>query len=377
MLVLKKGQVKIDEFAFVLLAGMVLIFILMLAWGTPSEAVPVVEPTSISRSIPRKSSASFDIKIIGKATGVNLTTTGQIEGWITFSKNYFDVVDSTTVTVKVKVPYVSLKTYTGNIVVESLGGKKSIPVSITVTEYEVEEFSRAISLGDFSVAYTIGSDTLNSKKDFEVAKGYFSDSSKSLIGTLEQDKLDIVTDGYVQIVVEETNSAGNLIIHFNDEEVFSQKVAAGVYDIPIEKSLIKTSNTVRISADTPGWMFWMSTVYKIKSAKIVVDYKGIFSKEIYFSLDQNEADNFANFHLSYWVPDDGYELPLPELLIEINNQLIYSDRPPLKFFNRTFEKDIMGNDIFVTSGNNTISFSFEEEASYEIRGALLKIYYHA
>jgi len=318
----KKGQAKMDEFAFVLLAGIVLIVILMIAWGTPAETPPTVEPTSKSLTIPKNLSSSFELTIKGTITNVTLSSTGEIRDWITFSKNDFDVSESEIVTVKIKVPNVLVRIYTGNIIVKSTGGEKRVSVSIEVTELVTKEFFRAIPLGDFKVSYSVGSETLDSKENFEVSAGYLSNYPANLVGVLEQEKLDIVTDAYIQLIVEDTNSAGNLIVLFNDQEVLSRKASPGEVLIPIEKDSIRRSNTVEIKAGMPGWMFWMSTVYKFNSAKLVVNYEGVFSKEITFSLGQEEAENFDRFHLVYGVKT--YSTPLPELKIKLNHQLVFS-----------------------------------------------------
>jgi len=367
-----KGQGKIDEFAFVLLAGLLLIVILMIAWGTPTEGGPLVEPSSISLTIPRNMSSTFDLIINGTLTNVTLSASGEIKNWVSFNKNLFDVFDSTVVTIKFKVPNVTKKTYTGRIIVKSSGGEKSIPVSISVEELQVKEYSRSIPIGDFSVSFTEATETLDSKEDLEVSAGYFSNYQKNLVGVLTEKKLGIVKDGYIQLVVEETNGAGNLIVLFNDNEVYNKNVGLGEVVIPIDKSQIGKSNSIIIKAGMPGWKFWMNTVYRLKSAKFVVNYEGAFAKDIQFSLIQDEIDNFDRIQLVYRVKD--YSTPLPEMIIKINHQMVYSDRPPLAFFDKDFQKDILGNDLFLTS-DNTISFFFEEQASYEIANAVLTVYY--
>lgn len=369
----KKAQIRIDEFAFVLLAGIVLIVILMIIWGTPTEAPPIVEPTSVSLSIPRNLSSFFELKIKGKLTNVTLSSTGEIKNWITFNKNNFDILELDVVKVKVKVPDVPARIYTGNIIVRSVGGEVKVPVRIEVVELVTREFSRTIPLGDFSVSYTVGTETLDSKENFEVFAGYLSNYPASLVGILKEEKIAIVKDAYIQLIVEETNAAGNLIVLFNDEEVFNRKASPGEVLIPINLSLLKRSNTVTIKAGMPGWMFWMNTVYRFKSASFVVSYKGIFSFEKTFALDQDEVTNFDRFHLIYRVKN--YSRPLPEMIIKLNHQVVFSQSPPLAFFNATFNKDILGNKLFLNVGNNTISFLFEKEAFYEVRNAVLTVYY--
>jgi hypothetical protein len=373
----KKGQAmpKVDEFAFVLLAGIVLMLILTIIWSTPTESVPAVNPTSVSLSIQKGASSTFKLNISGTVlTNVTLAASGTIKDWVTFDKNNFNVGGYTIVTVTVKVPKTVVEgTKTGQITVSSSGGSKSVSVSIEVTKASTELSTKPIVLGDFSVSYSAGSDVLDSEKNVELTRGVFSGNEIDLFGQVSESKLETVTGGHVKLKVEETNSAGNLIVLFNNEEVFNSKANAGEIDIEIDASKIKATNTVAISAGSPGWMFWTTTTYDISSAEFLVDYEGIYSKKMTFSLDQKQIDNFNHFQLNYRVTD--YSAPLPEMLINVNGQLVYWKRPPLTFFNDTFEKDVLGNKLVLNEGDNTISFSFEENAFYDVSNAVLTVYY--
>lgn len=373
--VANKGVTKIDEFAFVLLAGVVMIFVLTFAWTTPMEWAPTVEPSSIDLSVQRGASKTFDLTIKGKLTAVNLTATDEIKNWLAFDKKNFDVVDSAIVTVTVKVPgAVSLGSYEGYVEVESVGGKETVYVKINVIEEAEEEAAtRIIPLGDFSVSYSEGADTLDLKESVEVVNGYFASHEIVLVGILTDEKLSIVTDGYIQLIIESTNSAGDLIVLLNGEEIFRRRVGVGEVLIPIDKTLIRKSNSVTIAAGSPGWKFWMNTVHRLRSAKFVVNYKGAFSKQFTFSLDANEVANLKHLKLFYRVKR--YSAVLPELMIKINGQIVYWETPPLAFFDDAFEEDMLGNKLQVNVGNNTITFLFEREAYYDIADAILTVVY--
>lgn len=374
---LKKGQVmpRVDEFAFVLLAGLVLMLILTIVWSTPTESVALVNPTSVSLSIQKGASSSFKLNITGTTlTNVTLTANGAIENWVTFDKNNFNVGGSVIVTVTVKVPKTATEgTHAGQIKIESTGGSKTVSVSVEVTKASAELSTKPIVLGDFSVSYSVGSEALDSKENVELVRGLLSGNEVGLFGQLSESKLETVTGGHVKLKIEETNSAGNLIVLFNNEEVLNRKVNVGEVDVPIDASKIKATNTVAVSAGSPGWMFWTNTIYKLSSAEFSIDYEGIYSKDMTFSLDQEQIDNFDHFHLNYRIRD--YSAPLPEMLISVNSQLVYWKQPPLTFFNNTFEKDVLGNKLVLNEGENTISFSFEENAFYDVSNAVLTVYY--
>lgn len=379
MYLLKKAQAlpRVDEFAFVLLAGIVLMFILVIVWTTPTEPVPLVTPTSVELTIQKGTSSSFKLNITGTVlTNVTLTASGAMSNWISFSKNNFNVAGSTLVIVTIKVPTAASEgLYTGHIKVESPGGSQIVSMNVEVTKAKIELSSHSIVLGDFSISYTVGSEKLDSEENVDVVKSYFSGNQINLVGRIPEDKLETVTGGHIKLKVGDTNSAGNLVVLFNGEEIFNRKVTIGEIDVAIDKSKIKLSNTVTITATSPGWMFWTNTVYRFNSIEFLVDYRGLYPKTMSFYLDSEQANNFDHLHLFYRVPPGGYSLSLPEMVITINNQLVYLKRPPLTFFNETFKKDILGNDLVLNEGENTISFSFEKNAFYEVKNAILTIYY--
>jgi len=237
-----------------------------------------------------------------------------------------------------------------------------------------EVVSKPVFLGDFIVSYSEGAEVLDSKSTTTVSKSYFSERALTLTGIMTEDRLTIVTDAYVQLDVEDTNMAGNLIVKVNGETVYKDVTAIGTLTIPVDKDLLETSNTVEIKAGSPGWRFWMSTMYKLRSS-FEISYMGIFSESFNFDLNAVQIANFKDLGLNYRVQN--YNLPLPELMIKVNGQLAFWERPPLVLGDHTFTEDVFGNDIILNEGNNTISFNFEREASYSVADAILTVNYYA
>ncbi len=371
---MRKGV--IDEFAYVLFAGIGLMIIMLMAWTGPSEAPPWVEPIDVSLTIKNGTSSTFKLEITGDLTNVTLKPSGEIRTWLSFNKNNFNVVKSTSVTVTVKVPSDASvdEIHTGSIEATSQGGTKSVSITINVQNVTKLQ-SRSIQLGgdgNIYVSYSFGPTSLDTKQNVEVSKGYFSRKDVNLIGSLSDEKLAIATGGFIQLIVDETNSAGNLVVKFNDKEVYKKRAGPGEIMIPLNLSQIRNSNTVIISAGNPGWRFWMSTIYKFRTATFGVNYKGIFPQNFTFNLSPEEISNFDSLQLSLRTKD--YSTPLPEMIIKLNNQIIFAERPPLAFMNRTFATDILGNKLQLKESNNVLLFSFEKEAFYSADSALLTIY---
>ena len=197
-----------------------------------------------------------------------------------------------------------------------------------------------------------------------------------LTGLITEEKISITTDASVRLVIDATNQAGNLIILLDGHEIYNKKVGAGEILIPIEKDLLEKSNMITIRAGSPGWKFWINTIYKIQRAEFNIDYEGAFSQTFNIPMTKNEVDNFKRFSLFYRVPSGGYSVPIADMMIKINNQIVYWDSPPLAFFDRSFSEDMFGNSIFLNEGTNTITFMFEEQARYSMSDAMLTIEYY-
>jgi len=370
---------KVDEFAFILLAGVLLIFILAFAWTTPTEGPPVVDKTHFEITADQGETTTFDFTVSGTTalTSVNITASGEIANWMTFNKNDFDIErdETSTVTATLKVPSnVILGIYRGRVRVKGKGGKDTFSVAVDVVEERVETSTTPVPLGDFTVSYAKGTDVLDSRAGVRVSNSYLSERTLALTGTITGEKLSIATGGSVHLLIEETNRVGNLVVLINGDEIYNRKVGPGEIFIPIDKDLLETSNMVTIRAGSPGVQFWAATVYKIKKAEFNVDYEGAFSQSFDISLTKNEVDNFKQFNLFFRVRD--YSVPLPELMIKVNTQIVYWDSPPLRFFDKALSEDMFGNPLYLEEGTNTITLMFEEEADYKVADAMLTVEYY-
>lgn len=364
-----KGQAqKIDEFAFVLMAGVVLILVLTIAWGSLARGPVGVSPTEKVLTIARGDSKDFTLAINGTAINVTLQTRGEIANWISFEQNNFDVDGTTEVQATVFVPSdAEERIYEGKIDVITGTNKKTVDVRVQISATTVADVVKNIRFGDFSVSYSVGSETAGERSNFEVSHGYFSDYPATVVAVLTQDRLDITTAGEIMIEVDQTNDAGNLIVEFNGQQVYNQRASPGEIRIPVDKSMIKRSNNIVLRADVPGFRFWMNTVYKIKSASFSVDFFGVVSKDIEFKLTQSELDGFKFGKLSFAIRRYN-PAAVNQLVIKINDEILYDDIPTIASFSKTF-----GIEIPLNVGTNEISFSVPKEAFYELNNVVLSI----
>ena len=365
-----------DEFAFVLLAGVVLIGILMVAWTTPIELAPKASPSSIYLSTTPGSVEIVSLNISGKKlTDVELSALGDIANWVKFTKNSFDVSKFSVVDIKITVPKnAAIKTYKGSIKISSEGGSAIVTVTVTVEKEGNRALeSRNIQLSDFFVGFTSGSKILDSRQNVQVERGYFSERPINLVGSITDREFSILKSVSIRIVVEDSNKLGNLIVYLNDGEVFNKKVGAGEIIIPIDKKLLNKTNVVNIKTDTPGFIFWANSLYQLKSAEFIVDLEGSFAKELMFKLKSIEVSTFNSLRLAYKVED--FSTNLPELTIKSNDQTLYKSRPPTATFDEKFDKDIFEETISLNEGDNKLLFSFDREASYSVSNTILTVFY--
>ncbi|TAL46821.1 hypothetical protein EPN87_04345 [archaeon] len=367
-----KGQGKIDEFAFVLLAGVILIAMLMVVWTTPSEFAPKISPTTKSITAMPGSSTSFVVNVTGpKITNVTMSATGFASSWISFSDNSFNVPKSTLVTVYVNVPSgIAVGSYTGTITVTSTGGSANMHLTINVQNPGSINFAkRSVALGDFSINFLSDAKTLDSQSNVQVSKGAFSENKLSLVGMLDDTEVSQASDARIQLVISDTNDQGDLVVNFNGKELYNQHASIGQLTIPLNVSDLSTSNVARISTTSPGWAFWSTSTYNIRSASMVVNSNGATSKTVNVNLNPNEMVNFDHFTISSLV---SYKPPIPSLKIKVNDQISYFGSVPITALNIDLKRDILGNPLIIGE-NNTMTFSFDKNGAMDFTNTILTI----
>lgn len=375
---------KVDEFAFVLLAGVLTIVILAIALNTPTEGAPLVSNNTMRLTMRPGETQTFEFVVSGKTalTALNLTAAGDISSWMRFDKNDFDIADGATskVTVTVRAPpSLTNSLYTGRVIVTGSGGRATFSVNIEITQRATARSTKVFDLGQFTVSFNKGTFPLVSKSDVSVYGGYFGSTPAMLSGSISDENLGIATGADVQLDIGSTNGLGNLIVLFNGNEVYNGAAGVGMLTIPVSKDILNNSNVVLIQAAAPGMQFWTSTIYQLSSAKLEVTYSGESPQTFTFDMSGEQVANFKQFDL-FWAVDQGNTVaPLPTMAIHLNSQIIYWEVPPYitPYLDRTFKEDMFGNKLNLNSGANTIKFSFDRNAVYSVSDATLTIEYYS
>lgn len=362
-----EGQAKIDEFTFILLAGIIFMIIMLIAFTTIKESLDVF-PKSVSLTLQRGGSSTFTLTLNGSARNVSLSAKGEIAQFISFARNKLDVSGFENVDVTVNVPSGTVeKVYKGAIEIISSATPKLVNLEIDVRKVlPIAEVSRSISLGDFLVSFISTTETLINRGSLSVSKSYFSSFPVSLISDpISENKLSVVKGGSISILIEQTNSAGNLIVIFNGKEMFNRRVGAGEVFIPLSKDDFKRTNVLEIKSGNPGLRFWLASVYAIRTVTVNAEFEGKESKEISFALDENEIKNFRFGRVMF---DLKRSEPKNDLVIRINDQQVFRGVVSQNSFMFDFES---GTPLNV--GDNKISFSAEKNSMYDIDDLTLLI----
>jgi len=359
-------KAQIDEFALVLLAGLILIGILAVVWTTQAAQQLTVTPDSKYLTLARGSSSYFFLFLNGSASNVTLRASGEIASWISFDIQNFDVFGKEKVTVYVNVPsYASYGLHRGDIYVEALGYQKKISVVINVSTTTEEEM-KIIEFGDFKVGYIIGEEVVKRKEGLIVEKSFFKEISPSFAVVIPEDKLPMIKEGYMRVIIEQTNGLGDLVIELNKQKIFEGRVGVGELILPIPKELMKKSNSVFLKTTSP-LAFWSSSIYEISLIEFAVEYNGTIFKNFEFELSDMEVKNFKQGTISFFVKRASEMTGEKELIIKINDQKIY-EGVPFQYLRKSF-----GAEANLQPGINKISFSTKEGASYLLENVKLTI----
>ena len=129
--------------------------------------------------------------------------------------------------------------------------------------------------------------------------------------------------------------------------------------------MLRDYNIVEMSCPRSGWKFWSSPFYKLDKVEFGVNFYGNLGKTEKFQVYPEELRNFRSGELSFKLKDYSGQ---GDLLIGVNNHRIYKGQPSLNFY-QSFDQYQVG----LTSGINSISFTAESGASYDIEDAVITI----
>jgi hypothetical protein len=209
------------------------------------------------------------------------------------------------------------------------------------------EVSRTLKFGSF----TLGQDQEQALKEMSslaVSQGYFGSDPKKFDIAVDQNVLNNIKDVKISFGMGETNLYGNLIIKWNEKVVFDKLANLNHYDVVIPPEDVKDSNTLELTAATPGLYFWAATSYVLQDFAVAAEYGP--EKFASFKIYPTEIEGWNKGVLRFYTN----KAEGAQLTIKLNGQAIYSATSPDSLVTKEYQYSEIGNAIRI--GDNVLSF---------------------
>lgn len=163
---------------------------------------------------------------------------------------------------------------------------------------------------------------------------------------------------------------GAVYVKTNDAIVFEEKlVTTGTPEINISEDKLKPGmNNIEIGARKDG--VFSSTTYTIEDLQVYVDDRKFSDYKDTFRVYQHEVSDFVNGNLSFTIPL-GSSTPSKPLKVHVNDRRVF--RRSISRSTQSVEVNPQNADL--APGLNTIEFSTEGEARYEVENADINLRY--
>jgi len=299
-----KAQGKIDEFAFVLLAGLIMIIVMLLIWGIPSEetgtnitegniTAPFVvgsQPQDVPRTI---RIGDFSVSYAAGSKIINEQNNVKIEKGMFNNKyhKYSVAIDE------------DMDSVTGGYVIIDVLDTNSLGDLVLKVNNRVV-YDQKFEAGEINIAIDkvyllsyniIEVSTTGPGWQFWTSSFYYMDKIKfgiNYYGNLQKQETFTVYDnelqnfksGSVNFYVMNAEGSGNLMIDINEHNIYKGQ-AAGDVNKPFsifDVGLIRGQNTVAFSTEK-------GTAYNIDDAAIVITHTETGQKTRYVSFDVDSS----------------------------------------------------------------------------------------
>jgi len=228
----------------------------------------------------------------------------------------------------------------------SLASEKNFTDTVLIGEGE-DEIGNNINMGAFSAGYEKSSKSYSLGSD-NLYNGLFfgTKSLKQHIDVKGPEKL------IIKFAVKEANGYGPLIIKINGAVVSEDVYAKGNHAVYIEDGLPDEMD-IEIEPFSSLWKTWAPNIYELENVKI--DAIGFSDDDFiqYFSLSQNEYDNFKSGKIELSFAEN-----FGSIKIKLNDDELFSGPVPARktiFFSR--DKVFVGTNKLTVEGEEKSFFS--------------------
>lgn len=177
--------------------------------------------------------------------------------------------------------------------------------------------------------------------------------------SLSLDNVDNTRNLLINFVVKK--AVGDLIIRFNDEEIYEGYLSTGnVQPIKIKDDMLQKNNIVEFSVSSPGLKFWKTNEYYLENIQVIgtLEDASHLSTKNKFYIAKDELESANKMEMKYYPNCDSKKIG--PLIIEVNNNEVYSGTPLCNI-----ENHIEFGPELIHLGDNDIEFS-TTKGEYEI-----------
>ena len=199
--------------------------------------------------------------------------------------------------------------------------------SVGFSEQNVE---RSIHFGSFTLGQPqtdnlklSGAESLPNLKVSSAAWfGFTHPDMKKFNVEVEQHMLNDLRNVRISFDLGESNLLGNLVIKWNGEPVFEKVANLNHYEVSVDTGSVRSSNVLGVSAESPGFQFWVSNVYNLRNFKIIAEYgnEKFFSFEVF----PKEMEAWHQGTLRFYTTSG----QTGEITIKLNGHQIYREQNP-------------------------------------------------
>lgn len=229
--------------------------------------------------------------------------------------------------------------------------------------YSDNYVSRSQDYGNFGVGLP-QLESIKSLPRMEITAGLFGSVSEEITVNVPEHIVEWLKGGEITFTVESSNEYGNLVIAWNGAVVYDKRIARGSETVTLYPASIKKENTLQVSAQGPGMLFWAATVYNIKDFDVSAVYGP--AKFVSFAVSQDELESLDRFDLSWFTASKR-----GALIVKVNGEEVFSGVPERQQRVEFTDTDMQTASII--PGSNRLAF-MAINGSYELQDVLMKTY---
>ena len=374
-----KTKGAIDEFAFVLLAGLIMIIVMLLIWGIPSEVTENVtenvsgvfvvgaRPQDVPRNIRIGDfSVSYAIgsKILNEEKNIEVKKGMFVDKYYKTSVRIEQDMDS--VTGAFIILDVLDTNSEGNLIVK-VNGKVVFDQKVQSGEVNVPvdksylEFYNTIEISTSSPGWKFWAVSFYYMDRLKFGINFFGNLEKQESFIVYENELQNFKRGEVSLYIDSTEGDGNLIIDVNGHTIYKGKNLGQliqpfqIFDV----GLVRGTNTITFSAEK-------GASYKIDDAEIIITHTetGQKTRSVSFEIDNSEYQRLKTKKgtIEFYILDSN---KLGSLLITITDAGGIRHPPQIiQSYSIGQLQKIQFDSSYVKIGKNTVTFEASGEGSF-------------